>query len=81
MKSSTEGLLSNGIQVAAYLRLPLLSVWGSSCPKAGIFVKENSLFMAYSVAQGVAVTSPFVLLEREMLSFDEKISTMRPQFA
>ena len=71
---AASGHLRHGIQVAAYLHgRPLVSVWGGVCPVTHAAVEENSLFMGYSVAKGVASTAMCLLAERAHISLDELV--------
>ena len=77
-----EGLVRTGIQVAAYLHgQPLLSVWGGACGVRGAGVREDSLFMAYSVAKGVAATSLIMTCSKAGVAFDDPVATVWPSFA
>ena len=90
-----EGLLATGLQVAAHAGgRPLLSVWGGLCgssfPKASkinagaalpVLVTESSLFMAYSVAKGVASTAMCLTMAKGGVSFDDPVTAVWPSFA
>ena len=74
-----EGLLKHGIQVAAYHRgTPLVSLWGGACPSTGTPVCEDSLFMGYSIAKGLASTAMCMGVDRVPgLAFDDPVASPR----
>jgi CubicO group peptidase (beta-lactamase class C family) len=77
-----EGLVQHGIQVAAYHRgTPLVSLWGGACPSTGTPVREDSLFMGYSIAKGLASTAMCMGIDRVPgLAFDEPVARVWPGF-
>ena len=80
-KLAEEGMLSSGIQIAARVRgVPLVSVWGGCCAVTGKAVEETSLMMPWSVAKGVASTALCIVAAREGVCFDDKVTTIWPDF-
>ena len=87
-----EGLIRNGIMVAAYVDgEPAVSAWASSRSgeQTARRIQEDSLVMAYSVAKGVSATALCTAVSAAAKEgrlpidnyFDAPVSTIWPEFA
>jgi len=72
-----------GLQVAAYLHDELvIDTWSGIADRAsGRAVQGDTLFNSFSVTKGVVATAIHLLVERDVLAYDEPIATYWPAFA
>ena len=78
-----QDTLKGGIQVAAYLHgKPIVNVYAGFRDGTNTLpVNDETLFMGFSVAKGVACTALCILESKELFDFDDKVTNIWPNFA
>jgi CubicO group peptidase (beta-lactamase class C family) len=79
--SQVECGRETGMQVTVYWKgVRVANVWASAASSCH-FVKEDSLFMGFSVSKGVAATTLALCVERKEVSFEDPVSKYWSKFA
>lgn len=78
----TEGT-ELGIQVAVYHRgAPIVDAWaGTADPRTGRPVDGDTLFPVFSISKGITSTVAHLAVARGLLSYDQAIASVWPEFA